>query len=167
MALRNRLDEMESTTQIKIEKLSARVALLESLLPSGVASPGKRPRVDDTPASVYMEQIKALTQDVLKEKHDKERMASQLETLQMSVRNMEDQYQRLGRQRDAMLNARRYSALPKLPAYFVNDNGGIVLHGDVDDEDDEEEGGDQIDHEIAMIKRSIGCGRRLQDLFVD
>ena len=59
-----------------------------------------------------------------------------------------------------MLNARRYSALPKLPAYHVNDNGGIVLHGDVDDEDDEEEGGDQIDHEIAMIKRSIGCGRR-------
>ena len=87
MALRNRLDEMESTTQIKIEKLSTRVALLESLLPRGVASPGKHPRVDDTPASVYMEQIKALTQDVLKEKHDKERMASQLETLQMSEKH--------------------------------------------------------------------------------
>ena len=162
MALRNRLDEMESATQIKIEKLSARVALLESLLPSGVASPGKRPRVDDTPASVYMEQIKTLTQDVLKEKHDKERMASQLETLQMSVRNMEDQYKRLGRQRDAMLNARRYSTLPKLPAYHVNDNGGIVLHGDVDDDDEDEndeEGGGGGD-EIAMIKRSIGCGRR-------
>ena len=118
MALRNRLNEMESATQIKIEKLSARVALLESLLPSGVALPGKCPRVDDdTPESVYIEQIKTLTQDVLKEKHDKERMARQLETLQMSVRNMEDQYQRLGRQRDAMLNARRYSTLPKLPAY--------------------------------------------------
>ena len=164
MALRNRLDEMESATQIKIEMLSARVALLESLLPSGVASPGKRPRVDDTPASaVYMEQIKTLTQDVLKEKHDKERMASQLETLQMSVRNMEDQYKRLGRQRDAMLNARRYSALPKLPAYHVNDNGGIVLHGDVDDEDEDENENDEEGgggDEIAMIKRSIGCGRR-------
>ena len=163
MDLRNRLDEIESTTQIKIKKLSDRVALLESLLPSGVASPGKRPRVADTPASVYMEQIKALTQYVLKEKHDKERMASQLETLQTSVRNIDDQYQRLSRQRDAMLNARRYSALPKLPAYHVNDNGGIVLHGDVDNEDEndeEEEGGDRIDHEIAMIKRSIGCGRR-------
>ena len=163
MALRNRLDEMESTTQIKIDKLSTRVALLESLLPRGVASPGKHPRVDDTPASVYMEQIKALTEDMLKEKHDKERMASQLETLQMSVRNMEDQYQRLSRQRDAMLNVRRYSALPKLPAYHVNDNGGIVLHGDVDDDDDDDDdegGGDQIDHEIAMIKRSVGYGRR-------
>ena len=62
-----------------------------------------------------------------------------------------------------MLNARRYSALPKLPAYHVNDNGGIVLHGDVDDDDEDEDdegGGDEIDHEIAMIKRSIGCGRR-------
>ena len=109
-----------------------------------------------------MEQIKALTQDMLKEKHDKERMASQLETLQMSVRNMDDQYQRLSRQRDAMLNARRYSTLPILPAYHVNDNGGIVLHGDVvdDDDDDEEGGGDQIDHEIAMIKRSVGYCRR-------
>ena len=81
----------------------------------------------------------------------------------MSVRNMEDQYKRLGRQRDAMLNARRYSALPKLPAYHVNDNGGIVLHGDVDDEDEDENENDEEGgggDEIAMIKRSIGCGRR-------
>ena len=161
MALRNRLDEMESATQIKFEKLSTRVALLESLLSSGVASPGKRPH---TPASVYMEQIKALTQDVLKEKQDKERMASELETLQTSVRNMEDQYKRLCRQRDAMLNARRYSTLPSLPAYHVNDNGGIVLHDDGEEEEEEEEeeggGGDEVDCEIAMIKRSIGYGKR-------
>ena len=90
VALRNRLDEMESATQIRIEKLSARVAHLESLLSSGDASPEKRPRVDDTPASVYVKQIKALTQDVLKEKRDKERMVSKLETLQTSVRNMKD-----------------------------------------------------------------------------
>ena len=160
--LRNRLDEMESATQIKFEKLSTRVALLESLLSSGVASPGKRPRVDDTPASVYMEQIKALTQDVLKEKQDKERMARELETLQTSVRNMEDQYKRLSRQRDAMLKARRYSTLPSLPAYHVNDNGGIVLHDDVVDDDEEEEGGggDEVDREITMIKCSIGYGKR-------
>ena len=85
MALRNRLDEMESATQIKFEKLSTRVAHLESLLSGGVASSGKQPH---TPSSVYMEQIKALTQDILKEKQDKERMASELETLQTSVRNM-------------------------------------------------------------------------------
>ena len=111
-----------------------------------------------------MEQIKVLTQDVLKEKQDKERMASKLETLQTSVRNMEDQYQRLSRhaQRNAMLNARRYSTLPSLPAYHVNDNGGIVLHDSDDDDGEEEaaEGGDQVDREITMIKRSAGYGKR-------
>ena len=82
-------------------------------------------------------------------------MASEQETLQTSVRNMEDQYKRLSRQRDAMLNARRYSTLPSLPAYHVNDNGGIVLH-----DDEEEGGGDEVDCEIAMIKCSIGYGKR-------
>ena len=164
MALRNRLDEMESATQTRIEKLSTRVAHLESLLSSGDASPEKRPRVDDTPASVYVEQIKALTQDVLKEKRDKERMVSTLETLQTSVRNMEDQYQKLSRQRNAMLNARRYSAFPPLPAYHVNDDGGVVLHDSDDDEEEEEEEGvgDQLDYEIAMMKRSVGYGKHWQ-----
>ena len=104
-----------------------------------------------------MEQTKALTQDVLKEKRDKERMASTLEALQTSLRNMEDQYQNLIRQRNAMLNAKRYSALPKLPAYHVNDDGGVVLH----DSDDEEEGGggDELDYKIAMMKHSVGYGK--------
>ena len=60
-----------------------------------------------------------------------------------------------------MLNARRYSTLPSLPAYHVNDNGGIVLHDDGDEEEEEEGGGgDEVDCEIAMIKRSIGYGKR-------
>ena len=56
-----------------------------------------------------------------------------------------------------MLNVRRYSTLPSLPAYHVNDDGGIVLH---DDDDEEEGGGDEPDCEITMIKRSIGYGKR-------
>ena len=81
-----------------------------------------------------------------------------LETLQTSVRNMEDQHKKLSQQRNAMLKVRRYSAFPPLPAYHVNDDGGIVLH-DSDEEEEEEGGRDQLDYEIAMMKPSVGCGK--------
>ena len=73
--LGSRIDTFEATVQTRVKALIRRVDLLESIVSMTSRQPLGSPH-DQPTAAVYMEQIKILTQNFLKERENQERMVA-------------------------------------------------------------------------------------------
>ena len=93
------MDSQEKVLCGRIDQLMARVERLEMAV-----DPSKTQPCDGTTAAVYVEQIKILTQDFLKEREDRERMAGKVDSLQMMLKHAEERYRTLYHQALALQN---------------------------------------------------------------